>query len=192
MKLFLLASALILTLGCYRKQKAEPEYIYTDLDSCVHEFLGSRYITNSNIYKQGESIYIDSPYGNHKYIFSKKTCINIDSGFTLEDPFWNDIHILDSNQPMASNNLLLLDDSGNVIPKPSPIPDSLPKYRYFLTHDNPQRYFLALDSLNIISGLIGKSMLYEDALYWLNARARNLNILYYEGKVDSVKTGGKP
>lgn len=77
-------------------------------------------------------------------------------------------------------------------PSPRPVPDSTikPSYSYFLRHDNPQRYYQALDSVNIISGLIGKAMLYEDAVYWLNARARNLGILYNESRVDSVKVGG--
>lgn len=77
-------------------------------------------------------------------------------------------------------------------PSPRPIPDTTikPSYSYFLRHDNPQRYYQALDSVYIISGLIGKAMLYEDAVYWLNARARNLGILYNESRVDSVKVGG--
>lgn len=176
MKLFLLASALILALvvlGCYRKQ-ASPDVPKTKaviLPSGAIEVFKESY-ANARPFLSEDSNLIE--YSGKVYQIIKYST----------DTNWIQLN----NQPRESNNLLLLDDSGNVIPKPSPAPDTTkPQYRYFLTHDNPQRYFQALDSAYIISGLIGRAMYYEEALYWLNARVRNFNILYYEGKIDSVK-----
>jgi hypothetical protein len=75
-------------------------------------------------------------------------------------------------------------------PNPSPIPDTTkPGYRYFIRHENPDRYFKALDSLSQILSMTGKTMTRDQSDMYMDIAGRNLRVLYYEGKVDSIKIG---
>lgn len=61
-----------------------------------------------------------------------------------------------------------------------------PKYRYFLRHEDPRRYYSAVDTMNIITGMTGRTMTRDNSEYWLAIATRNLQILYSEAKLDSV------
>lgn len=61
-----------------------------------------------------------------------------------------------------------------------------PKYRYFLRHEDPRRYYSAVDTMNIITGMTGRTMTRDNSEYWLVIATRNLQILYKEAKLDSV------
>lgn len=61
-----------------------------------------------------------------------------------------------------------------------------PKYRYFLRHEDPRRYYSAVDTMNIITGMTGRTMTRDNSEYWLVIATRNLQILYKEARLDSV------
>lgn len=60
------------------------------------------------------------------------------------------------------------------------------KYRYFLRHEDPRRYYSAVDTMNIITGMTGRTMTRDNSEYWLVIATRNLQVLYNEAKLDSV------
>jgi hypothetical protein len=199
-KLFILASALTLTLAFRTHQPAVHKELeppgYFEIMKWYWSGFPKKYNgwevefeKGGNIHGWTEGVYWD------KVNLSCKKCGYLDR-YTYDVTFsygYNDEATLKVTQNKDTTGKYM--NKKYPKPKPCPIPDTTvkPVYRYFLRMDNPLRYFMAVDTVNVIAGMVGKAKSKDEADLLLESAARNLRILYDEVKVDSVKIqGGKP
>jgi hypothetical protein len=82
----------------------------------------------------------------------------------------------------------ILERLNGMQPFPSPLPDSLPKYRYVVRLEIPAgQYSTSIDTLYMIMGELGKTLTVDQAAQYRNLADRQLYRIAQYGRIDSVK-----